>query len=84
MRYRIVEDAYSGREVQCWSGYEWRQCVSAGHVTKNGNIGVNTFNSHMSAVIFMAIHDMDFQHTIICEKLDEAVEAYKSQVGIDQ
>lgn len=81
MRYRIVGDDYAGREVQFWSKHGWEQCVSAGHIHNCNSLGVNTFNSHMSAVIFMAIHDMNCNRTIICEQLDEVVEAFKSQIS---
>ncbi len=84
MRYRIVEDSYAGREVQCWNGHCWEQCASGGHKDPVPDHHVNTFNSHMSATVFMAIHDMDCQLTIVCEQLDAEVKVYKSLVGIDQ
>ncbi len=78
MRYRIVKDSFSGREVQYLDGKIWTQCGSGGHVKKTYNYDVNTFNSHMSATIFMALHDMNCQRNIICEELDEAVQEYNN------
>ncbi len=83
MRYRIVKDSYAGREVQYWNGHGWEQCASGGHKERVPDHHVNTFDSHMSATIFMAIHDMDCQLTIICSQLDATVKAYKYLVDIN-
>jgi len=85
MKYRIVRDNYDGREVQLWNGGEWIQCGSGGHRypddNEDQNIDVNTFTSHLAAVIFMTIHDMNYHRSIICEDLSSMVADYKIKRG---
>lgn len=81
MRYRIIKDDFAGREVQYWTKGKWKQCDSGGHKEPRSGFEVNTFNSHMSAVVFMALHDMGCHHIMTCEKLDEQVRVFKISNG---